>query len=110
VVAADIPDLKLDSALAAPAKSRWTGTAADIANAIFDATGTGTRDLPIMADGCRFPDQSTSFMQVSETFVPLGRVGSTERPISGQTSLDEQLCCVVPGIKAVENLHNRDAI
>jgi hypothetical protein len=59
---------------------------------------------------CRFPDQSTSFMQVSETFVPLGRVGSTERPISGQTSLDEQLCCVVPGIKAVENLHNRDAI
>jgi hypothetical protein len=50
VVAADIPDLKLDSALAASAKSRWTGTAADIA-AIFDATGTGTRDLPIMADG-----------------------------------------------------------
>jgi xanthine dehydrogenase YagR molybdenum-binding subunit len=50
VAAVDIPDLNLHSALAASAKSRWTGSAAAIANAVFHATGKGVRDLPITAD------------------------------------------------------------
>ena len=50
-------------------------------------------------------------MQVSETFVPLGaQWDMAESPISGQTISGEQLCCVVPRIKAVENLHNGDGI